>query len=191
MAYFVAGFGRIMAGFTGCKSMAYRSNLEQSYRRRRRTATIKGQRIGVTGVTLRGLAGHQMADAGERKKESAISRVLSGATIHLGQPSPATSSDLPGSPFGRTVRTGVQLLPYLVLLQAGFSVPRRVTTRAVRSYRTFSPLPALACLGGMFSVALSMGSHPPGVTWRPARRSPDFPPALVARQRLPDRLRAA
>ena len=120
-----------------------------------------------------------MAPAG-RKKESAVSRVLSGAIIHLGQPSPAASSDLPGSPFGRTVRTEVLLLPYLVLLQAGFSVPRRVTTRAVRSYRTFSPLPALACFGGMFSVALSMGSHPPGVTWRPARRSPDFPPALAA-----------
>ena len=29
--------------------------------------------------------------------------------------------------------------------------------------------------GGMFSVALSVGSHRPGVTWRPALRSPDFP----------------
>ena len=34
------------------------------------------------------------------------------------------------------------MLPYLVLLQAGFTVPRAVTSRAVRSYRTFSPLPA-------------------------------------------------
>ena len=32
-------------------------------------------------------------------------------------------------------------LPYLVLLRVGFTVPRHVTTRAVRSYRTFSPLP--------------------------------------------------
>jgi hypothetical protein len=32
-------------------------------------------------------------------------------------------------------------LPYLVLLRTGFTVPRRVTTRAVRSYRTVSPLP--------------------------------------------------
>jgi len=32
-------------------------------------------------------------------------------------------------------------LPYLVLLRVGFTVPRRVATRAVRSYRTFSPLP--------------------------------------------------
>jgi len=34
------------------------------------------------------------------------------------------------------------MLPYLVLLQAGFAVPRAVTSRAVRSYRTISPLPA-------------------------------------------------
>ena len=34
------------------------------------------------------------------------------------------------------------MLPYLVLLRTGFTMPRRVTTRAVRSYRTFSPLPA-------------------------------------------------
>ena len=42
--------------------------------------------------------------------------------------------------------------------------------------------------GGLFSVALSMGSRPPGVTWRPVRRSPDFPPCHEA-QRLPGRLR--
>ncbi len=31
------------------------------------------------------------------------------------------------------------------------------------------------CLGGLLSVALSVGSHPPGVTWRSALWSPDFP----------------
>jgi len=70
-------------------------------------------------------------------------------------------------------------------------VPRRVATRAVRSYRTFSPLPARkARLGGLFSVALSMGFRPPGVTWRPARWSPDFPPKspLRATRRLSGRL---
>jgi hypothetical protein len=35
------------------------------------------------------------------------------------------------------------LLPYLVLLRAGFTVPRTVASRAVRSYRTFSPLPGM------------------------------------------------
>ena len=43
--------------------------------------------------------------AGNGKKEPAISRVLSWTTIHLGQPSPAASSDLPGSPLRRAVRT--------------------------------------------------------------------------------------
>src|SRR5262252_6621165 len=35
-------------------------------------------------------------------------------------------------------------LPYSVLLRVGFTVPQRVATCAVRSYRTFSPLPAIA-----------------------------------------------
>ncbi len=35
-----------------------------------------------------------------RKPEPAISRVLSGTIIHLGQPSPTASSNLPGSPLG-------------------------------------------------------------------------------------------
>jgi len=55
-----------------------------------------------------------------------------------------------------------------------------VTTEAVRSYRTFSPLPcfAKATRGCVFSVALSVGSPLLGVTQRPALWSPDFPPRL-------------
>jgi len=70
------------------------------------------------------------------------------------------------------------LPPYLVLLRVGFAVPSSVATDAVRSYRTLSPLPAtLACrLGGLLSVALSVGSRLPGVTWHSAQWSPDFPP---------------
>jgi len=41
--------------------------------------------------------------------------------------------------------------------------------------------------GGIFSVALSVGSRLPGVTWHPALWSPDFPPWLMS-QRLPGRL---
>ena len=78
------------------------------------------------------------------------------------------------------------MLPYLVLLRMGFTLPRRVTTRAVRSYRTISPLPLKR--GGIFSVALSVGSRLPGITWHPDRRSPDFP-RDVAIARLPGRLR--
>ena len=68
-------------------------------------------------------------------------------------------------------------LPYLVLLQVGFAVPPSVATGAVRSYRTVSPLPAglTTDIGGLLSVALSVGSRPPGITWHLALRSPDFP----------------
>ena len=34
---------------------------------------------------------------------------------------------------------------------------------------------AIRRFGGIFSVALSVGSRPPGVTWRPDPWSPDFP----------------
>ncbi len=70
-----------------------------------------------------------------------VSRVLSGTVIRLGRMSPSASSDLPGSRTGRT------MLPYSVLLRVGFTLPRTVAGRAVRSYRTFSPLPDPACAG--------------------------------------------
>src|SRR5690606_34674494 len=49
-------------------------------------------------------------------------------------------------------------------------------------------------VGGVLSVALSVGSRPPGVTWRPALWSPDFPPRRTeaypdTSKRLPSRLR--
>src|SRR5690554_3266034 len=66
-----------------------------------------------------------------------VSRVLSRTVIRLGRTSPYASSDLPGDNAGHTKS------PYLVLLRVGFTVPRCVATRAVRTYRTFSPLPAL------------------------------------------------
>jgi len=53
---------------------------------------------------------------------------------------------------------------------------RSVARLAVRSYRTVSPLPdPLRAIGGLLSVALSVGSRRPGVTWHPALWSPDFP----------------
>lgn len=88
------------------------------------------------------------------------------------------------------IRRRVRLPPYLVLLRAGFAVPPSVTTGAVRSYRTISPLPSrdpkATRLGGLFSVALSVGSRPPGVTWRLALGARTFLHACA--QRLPGRL---
>ena len=60
-----------------------------------------------------------------------------GKAISLGSRLPATSSDLPAA-HNAPVRG---LAAYLVLLPVGFAIAADVTTRAVRSYRTFSPLP--------------------------------------------------
>ena len=70
-----------------------------------------------------------------------VSRVLSRTVIHLGSPSPATSSGLPESAGGHPLPLTWRL-SYLALLQVGFAVPPNVATGAVRSYRTVSPLPA-------------------------------------------------
>jgi len=45
---------------------------------------------------------------------------------------------------------------YLVLLQVGFTIAAPVASRAVRSYRTISPLPRTEVRGGILSVALSV-----------------------------------
>ena len=62
-------------------------------------------------------------------------------------------------------------------------MPRTVARRAVRSYRTLSPLPApevdVRDLGGLLSAALSVGLRRPGVTWHSALWSPDFPPPVA------------
>jgi hypothetical protein len=58
-------------------------------------------------------------------------------------------------------------VPPLFGLAPGVVYPATaVTDGAVRSYRTLSPLPSFAeaSKGGLLSVALSLGSPPPGVT---------------------------
>jgi hypothetical protein len=67
--------------------------------------------------------------------------------------------------------------PRLLLGLAGGGVypAATVTRRAVRSYRTISPLPPEG--GGIFSVALSLGSRRVGVTNHRALPSSDFPHA--------------
>ena len=112
-----------------------------------------------------------------RKQESAISRVLSTTIIHLGQSSPTASSNLPGSPLG----TGGADKPHTPL----FGLAPGGVYRAANCYQsrgallphhfTLTAKVLKTMAGGIFSVALSMGSHPPGVTWRLVRRSPDFP----------------
>jgi len=69
--------------------------------------------------------------------------------------------------------------PYLVLLRVEFTLQRTITSRPVRSYRTLSALPVPhknEAIGGLLSAALVVSLRSPGVTWHPARWSPDFPP---------------
>ena len=77
---------------------------------------------------------------------------------------------------------------------------RPVARLAVRSYRTISPLPRICTpfssrtVRRYLSVALSVGSRRPGVTWHRALWSPDFPrhpppPKWLRMTRLPGRLR--
>ena len=98
-----------------------------------------------------------------------VSRVLSWAIIHLGLLSPVSSSDLPEDVAGSDMVFLFGLAPGGVYLAAscyqlrGALLPHHFT---------------LTCIaGGIFSVALSVGSRPPGVTWHPALWSPDFPPS--------------
>jgi hypothetical protein len=110
-----------------------------------------------------------------------ISRVLSRTAIHLGRASPRASSDLPGGPRGPRGAVQRPRAPLFGLAPGGVYPAVGVATDAVRSYRTISTLPPRpkAGVGGVFSVALSVGSRPPGITWHPALWSPDFPPPLV------------
>ena len=148
--------------------------------------------------------------ARRRSGSRPVSRVLSRAIIHLGRTSPCASSDLPGSPCGpqerarRLARFPIwscsrwglpcrQVLPPArCALTAPFHPcrPQHLPRRLGRTMPT-SPVANGCVLGGLLSVALSVGSRPPGVTWHLIRRSPDFPPPPLAReQRLPGRLPA-
>ena len=103
------------------------------------------------------------------------------------------SSDLPGS-GGRAVRccrstrADRPRASLFGLAPCGVLPATSLTAGAVRSYRTFSPLPrrsprpkSRAKAGGTFSVPLSFELPRPGVTRRTALWSSDFPPAFALR----------
>ena len=116
------------------------------------------------------------------RQESPVSRVLSWAIMHLRQPSPAASSDLPGSPLGAGGAARRPRAPLFGLAPGGvYPAAACCHPRGALLPHLFTLTGAVRRFGGMFSVALSMGSRPPGVTWRPARWSPDFPPAQTSR----------
>ncbi|CAA0083201.1 Uncharacterised protein [Zhongshania aliphaticivorans] len=99
-----------------------------------------------------------------------ISRVLSWTTIHLGPASPQASSSLPESTVGHSAGFLFGLAPGGV-----YHATSCCQSRGALLPHHFNLTGNLRYLGGVFSVALSVGSHLPGVTWRLALRSPDFP----------------
>jgi len=74
---------------------------------------------------------------------------------------------------------------YLVLLQVGFTIAVGCCQpRGALLPHRFTLTGARRRLGGLLSVALSVGSRRPGVTWHLALWSPDFPPPAQNRRRL-------
>tara|TARA_Y100000766_G_C18763050_1_gene534387 strand:- start:411 stop:791 length:381 start_codon:yes stop_codon:yes gene_type:complete len=102
----------------------------------------------------------------ERIVSQPISWVLYIVIINLVCLSPNISSSLPKSSASNAITFLFGLAP------SGVCLARYITISAVRFYRTISPL-QLNC--GIFSVALSVSSHFPGVTWHSTLWSPDFP----------------
>src|SRR5688572_11004588 len=140
-----------------------------------------GIRAGSTGAICRGFEPYAVQKTGNssgiaRKTSRPVSRVLSRTIIPLESPSPATSSGLPGSTGGHPLPLSWRL-PYLALLQVGFAVPSVLPRPRCALTAPFHPCRRHCWrLGGLLSVALSVGSRRPGVTWHLVRRSPDFPP---------------
>ena len=81
--------------------------------------------------------------------------------------SPSISSNLPKPSAGRTIRFLFGLAPN--------GVYHRHNLLPVARCALTAPFHPYLYTGGILSAALSVGSRPPGVTWRSTLWSPDFP----------------
>ena len=128
----------------------------------------------------------RQARCGKKWRSRPISRVLSWTVIPLGASSPIRSSNLPGPDAGSAMRSLFGLAPGGVC-RAGLLPDSRCALTA-----PFHPCHAPGILsntrpfGGLLSVALSVGSRRPGVTWHRALWSPDFPRHRGGRTRCDD-----
>ncbi len=86
--------------------------------------------------------------------------------------------------------SGCCLPPLFGLAPGGVYRAAPVAEGAVRSCRTISPLPAdhFGCVGGLFSVALSLGSPPPAVSRHRIPVEPGLSSAASLRRRPSGRL---
>ena len=95
----------------------------------------------------------------------------------------------------KLARHGCPCLPLLLGLAPGGVFPAvPIAGDAVRSYRTISPLPPMVSpkgyhgVGGVFSVALSLGSPPPAVNRHRASEEPGLSSLASLQERPSDRL---
>ncbi len=103
-------------------------------------------------------------------------------TIHLERMLPCASRDQPGRRTGKPVLEPKRApcRPYSVLLPVGFAVPPPLPEARCALTAPFHPCRG-TCRGGLFSVALSLGSPPPGVT----RHRVSMEPGLSSRKSTP------
>ena len=119
----------------------------------------------------------------EKLQSRPVSRVLSWTVIHLGRPSPDASSDLPEPSAGRTDGFLFGLAP------GGVCRATPVTSRAVRSYRTVSPLPAGRGRHRRFAFCCTFrGLAPPRRYLAPCPVEPGLSSPCLRTERLPGRL---
>src|ERR1041385_4686808 len=104
-----------------------------------------------------------------------VSVPLRAIVIHLGRALLRSSSDLPGSMTERAAPP-----PLFGLAPRGVYHAGRITPPAVRSYRTFSPLPVRLREPAVYSVwhfpLKPLERLPPAVSRHAALWRPDFPP---------------
>ena len=105
--------------------------------------------------------------------------------IHLGRPSPSASRDRPGRWRGNAPGPRRADRPYLVLLRVGFTPPPPLPEARCALTAPFHPCraaPEGVWRGGLLSVALSLGSPPPGVTRHPISVEPGLSSPRIAPQ---------
>lgn len=115
--------------------------------------------------------GHRGKKWGKSAESRSVSRVLSRTAIPLGHSSLNASSDLPESNAGRANGFLFGLAPSGVYLATNCCQPCGALLPHLFT------LTGAVALRRLFSVALSVGSRLPGVTWHSALWSPDFPPS--------------
>ena len=101
------------------------------------------------------------------KPGSVVGNHSSGITVTsiLKRPTRRHRGPRYGLPIWSCSKWGLPCRKLLPVARCALTAPFHPYPRAINSG-----------VGGIFSVALSVGSRPPGVTWHPALWSPDFPP---------------